>query len=111
MQKFKTEYDPYARRTDHYYWDDMNKRMHVRQEYDASKILENNKRQANTNVDHRYGNEMLHHEAEIPVEIVYKWRKEYGVNVFSQDPWHKKKVKQLLNSPDWRYLRTTGRKL
>ncbi len=43
--------------------------------------------------------------ASIPLVIVEKWANELGVNVFDRSHWPK--VKQLLNDPDWRYLRTT----
>lgn len=111
MKKFRTERDPYTGAIEHYYWDDMEKKMHVKREFDASRVLELNKRQQANAIDQRYGNQMAHHEARIPNEIVYKWRKEYGVNVFSKDPWHQKKVKQLLNDPEWRYLRSSNHKL
>lgn len=43
--------------------------------------------------------------ASVPLIIAEKWQNEMGVNVM--DPTHWPKVRQLLNDPDWRYLRTT----
>lgn len=47
------------------------------------------------------------HVASIPNTVITAWRK-LGVNLYAPDDWPK--VKKLLNSPEWRYLRTgTGR--
>lgn len=48
------------------------------------------------------------HVARIPTSIQLKWLKQYGVNLtlWGKDDWTTKKVKKLLNSPEWRYLRT-----
>lgn len=44
------------------------------------------------------------HAATIPINIQYQWLKE-GIDVFNKDHWVK--VKQKLNDPDWKYLRTS----
>lgn len=109
MNRFRREYDPHTRCTTDYLWDDAQKKMRINRTFDNTDIIDLNKAKSANNVDHRYGNEMLHHVAEIPLEIVFKWRKDHGVDIFSKDPWHRKKYKQLLNSPEWRYLRSNGR--
>jgi hypothetical protein len=43
--------------------------------------------------------------ASIPVVVQYEWLKRYGVNVFDRE--HEKRIKRLLNDPEWRYLRTS----
>jgi hypothetical protein len=43
--------------------------------------------------------------ASIPVVVQYEWLKRYGVNVFDRDD--EKRVRHLLNDPEWRYLRTS----
>ena len=48
--------------------------------------------------------------ASIPAIVQMKWMTEYGVDVLNKH--HAKKVFQLLNDPEWRYLKcTTGRHL
>lgn len=47
--------------------------------------------------------------ASIPMPIVEKWRNELGVNVF--DPNHKEAVRRLLNSNEYRFLRTAPGRL
>ncbi len=43
--------------------------------------------------------------ASVPTVIVEKWLREHGVDVFNKDHMHK--VRQLLRSPEYSYLRTT----
>lgn len=74
---------------------------------DVEPILERNKAMQN-DVDYsRKGiAESWWHEARIPNIVIEKWRKDYGVDVLNKD--HIKKVKNLLNSPEWKYLKTTA---
>lgn len=43
--------------------------------------------------------------AEIPMVIQYKFLREYGVDVWSKDPVQKKKLRRLLDSNEFKYLR------
>lgn len=43
------------------------------------------------------------HAATIPVGVQYKWLIEHGVNIY--DKRHAKRMKQLLNSRDYAYLK------
>ena len=45
--------------------------------------------------------------ARIPVTVVYEWKNKFGVDVFNNN--HKDAVRRLLNSPDYKYLKTTNR--
>lgn len=45
------------------------------------------------------------HYASYPAIIIEKWMREYGVNVWNKD--HQKKVFELTNRPEYRYLKTT----
>lgn len=76
---------------------------------DVEPFLRRNRALADSDEYRRKGlkNDMLH-VASIPIGVQYKWLKEYGVDVFNKE--HLPRVKSLLNSPDWKYLRTsTGR--
>lgn len=44
--------------------------------------------------------------ARIPLIIIDKWRNELGIDYWSNDPDMQRKVDDLLNSSEWRYLRT-----
>jgi hypothetical protein len=41
--------------------------------------------------------------------VVYEWKRLFGVDVYKKD--HAQAVKKLLNSPDYRYLKTTNRRI
>ena len=45
--------------------------------------------------------------ARIPVAIYYEWKSKFGVDLYDKN--HKDAVRKLLNSPDYRYLKTTSR--
>jgi hypothetical protein len=45
--------------------------------------------------------------ARIPLTVVYEWKNKYGVDINNKN--HMEAVKKLLNSPDYRYLKTTNR--
>jgi hypothetical protein len=49
--------------------------------------------------------EKSYHVAHIPNIVVEQWLKE-GLNIHDPDPATQKKLRQRLNSPEWRYLRT-----
>ncbi len=47
----------------------------------------------------------------IPNELAHKWLREEGINIYSSDPWQKKKVAEKLNSNEFQKLRTKEFKL
>lgn len=65
---------------------------------DASAVIEQNKRLEG----HGMGKDMRL-AASIPPGVQHEWLVKYGVRFW--DPNHRDKVKQLLNSSDYRYLR------
>ena len=65
---------------------------------DSNKNLQEN--------DHLMRDE-LRLSARIPLTVYYEWKNKFGVDVFN--PNHKEGVKRLLNSADYRYLKTTKR--
>lgn len=109
MKHFKSEINPITGAREDYFWDEMEQKMTVRKRHEVGSILEANKAQANKSLDQRFGNEMMHKVADIPMAVAVQWKKELGVDLFSNDPWHKKRVRQLLNDPENRYLKTTVR--
>jgi hypothetical protein len=110
MYQFRKEYNAEYGVTETYYWDDATKTMTVKNSYDVGDIIESNKRRANNSLDKRFGNEMLHHFAEIPNGVIELWAKE-GLDVFSNDPAMQKRILRKLHDPEWKYLRTTVKKV
>jgi len=72
---------------------------------DVQPLLEMNKRELNN--DSPYGGTStagMRKVASIPLIIIEKWKRELGVDVMNKD--HMPKVKQLLNDPEYKWLRT-----
>jgi len=79
--------------------------MIVKSEKDVQPLIELNKKELNG--DSPYGGverNGMRKVASIPLIVIEKWKRELGVDVFNKD--HMPKVKQLLNDPEWRWLRT-----
>lgn len=72
-------------------------------------ILERNKELAKTEHQAIGIKRNWWHAGTIPNIIIEKWLNEFGIDFFNPDHWPA--VKRLLNSPDWRYLRTGRGKL
>jgi len=71
---------------------------------DLTKLLDQNKRLQQE--DHHIKDE-LRLSARIPVTIYYEWKNKFGVDLYDKN--HAPAVRKLLNSPDYRYLKTTSR--
>jgi hypothetical protein len=71
---------------------------------DLTKLLDQNKRLQQE--DHHIKDE-LRLSARIPVTIYYEWKNKFGINLYDKN--HAPAVRKLLNSPDYRYLKTTKR--
>ena len=69
-----------------------------------TKLLDQNKRLQQE--DHHIKDE-LRLSARIPVTIYYEWKNKFGVDLYDKN--HAPAVRKLLNSPDYRYLKTTSR--
>jgi hypothetical protein len=111
MKFSHSEINPVTGALERYYWDEQTETMTIRNTHDVTDIIEANKRRANASLDQRFGNEMMHSVAEIPLALVVKFKKDYNVDVFSDEPEHKLKLRKLLDSPDYRYLKTTTKRL
>jgi len=109
MYEFRKEWNPYSACTDTYYWDDV-EGMTIKHSYDVTDIIESNKRRANASVGQRFGNQMFHHYGEMPNVVIEQWAKD-GYDIFSQDPDMLKRCQRRLHDPEWRYLRTTVKKV
>ena len=75
---------------------------------DVEPLLDLNKKEATG--DSMYGTGRgpmgMRKVASIPLVIIEKWKAELGVDAMNKD--HMPKVKQLLNDPEYRFLRTGG---
>lgn len=81
----------------------------VHREQDVSLILDANKAIQNDENIWKQGvkNEWAHY-AQIPNIVLEKWRTEHGVDAWKKESWEKNgPVWKLLNSPEYKYLKTT----
>ena len=83
--------------------------MHLQRVQDVEPILERNKALQKTDHQSNGIKKSWMHAATVPNIIIEKWINEYGVNFYNRDHWPA--VKRLLNSPEWRYLRTGNARL
>ena len=107
---YKSEYDERGV-LNRYYWNEDDQTMDVRRTFDVSSILELNKRQAVSSLDKRYGKEMLHHVAEIPMTMIVYFKQKHNLDIFDPDPSEQKRFLKLLDDPDYMYLKSTVKKL
>jgi hypothetical protein len=70
-------------------------------------VLEANKRDANNDEKTKQGikSDMWHY-ARIPTWLEMQWKEKYGVDL--NDKNHHKKVFQLINDPEYRWVKTTS---
>ena len=111
MQAFRKEYNPYKDAYETYYWDPTTEQMVIKNTFNIGDILESNKKLQNASIDSRFGKQMMHHVAEIPMVFISKLLKEHNIDVFNTDPQEQKKLRRLLETPEYRHLKTTVKKL
>jgi hypothetical protein len=111
MQKIKTEWNDFTGALETYYWDDVAQKVIIKNTFNVTSVLESNKRIKNTTIDSRFGNKMMHHVAEIPNVFIHKFKTEHNLDVFSKDPAEQLRLRRLLESPEYAFLKTTVKKL
>ena len=86
-----------------YHYDADGDRLTLNRVQDVEPILKFNKMLQNDKSLTR--GKDLRRVAKIPMVVIEQWMKE-GINLFSNDPEMKKKVKARLNDPNYQFLRT-----
>jgi hypothetical protein len=87
------------------YWHEDSEGWAVETVQDATALLDMNK-EAQNHADTRFMDRSAKLVARIPFIIIEKWRNELGIDYWSRDPDMQRKVDDLLNSSEWRWLRT-----
>lgn len=105
MSRRLLDYDPITGEASYFHWGGSDGTFTIEYEQDVSETLERNKRFAIESDPKKAMKQDWIKYASIPAVIVMKWKNELGVDVMNKD--HKPKVFQLLNSPEWRFLKTT----
>jgi hypothetical protein len=86
-----------------YHYDADGDRLTLNRVQDVEPILKFNKMLQNDKSLTR--GKDLRRVAKIPMVVIEQWMKE-GINIFSNEPEMKKKVKARLNDPNYQFLRT-----
>lgn len=103
MKKLSTEHDAFTGIVTHSFYDPDQDQFVRERVQDVEGLLEQNKRLYNAAPD-KFGGDLVE-VADIPMVVVEQWMKE-GLNIFKSDPETRKRVREKLNSPDFRLFRT-----
>ena len=109
-EKYLIDKDPITGEECYAHFDDEgNVRIeHLASMEDVKRILEWNKEKAKDDEATRRGmKEDWWHYARIPNIVALKWMNEHGVNIYDRN--HQKAMFRLLNSPEYRFLKTTDK--
>lgn len=108
MTKRLLDYDPVRGVSCYMQVEASENRLVMTHEQDVSAILDANKRDQNDEDKTRRGwkNDWWKY-ATVPAIVEIEWMQKYGVDL--SNPEHKKKVFDLLNHPDYKYLKTTNK--
>lgn len=100
------DYNPLTGESVIFNYDEASDRLTLTHQQDVNRILDQNKALANDSdrTKQQIKDDMVHY-ASVPNSVILKWQLEKGVDVFNTK--HRKKVFQLLNDPEYRYLKTT----
>lgn len=104
------EADSYTGLRKDLYHDEADKKVHIRYTQDVEPLLERNKYLQNHGSKYERGKkEGMAHAASIPPVVQIEWLEKYGVNIYDRNAT--KKILELLNRPEYRYLKTTTKKI
>jgi hypothetical protein len=93
-----------------HHYDEVTHETHIEYKQDIGAIIERNKSLHNTEHQKIGCKQEWMHAACIPEVIQIKWMKEFGIkDICSEESWPV--VRRLLNSPDYKYLKTGNMKL
>lgn len=99
------DYDPLSGATETFDYDESSDTAIIHRSADVQPIIDRNKELANHTDGWTSRERDMRHAASIPMEVALIWLQRYGIRAWSKE--HADKVKQLLNSNEWRYLRTS----
>ena len=110
MELYKTEWNPHKDAMERWYWDEQKEQFIIKNSFDVSDVLKVTKELQTRNIDGRYGKQMMHEVAIIPMVFISKLLTDHNLDVFTQDPNEKKRLRRIIETeyPD---LKTTTKKL
>ena len=109
MSKILLDRDPVTRTNEWFIPGDKPGSFSIQTVQDVEPILERNKALQNESDKGWSRSREWRRAASIPNVVALQWMKQYGVNIWDKN--HARAVKRLLNSSEWRWLRTAPGKL
>jgi hypothetical protein len=110
MEKRLLDHDPTTGVTEWFHYDSMSDTTYVESTQDVTPIRDGNRALANDEDYWKHGMKQdMAHYASIPVIVQLRWYNEYGPVNWPMLPQNSKLLFRLLNSPEWRYLKTTNK--
>lgn len=103
------DYDPITGIKTWHDYDPLTKETHVHTTYEHAQtdaVLDENKRLQNDGTNGWSTTREWKYIANIPISVLHSWLINEGFDAF--DPNNAAKLKQKLNSSEWRHLRTSG---
>ena len=93
-----------------FHFDSMTGDVHIEHVQDTTGIIDGNIELANDDDYTKKGiKDDMWHYANIPVIVQQRWLNEYGRENWPMLPNNKQLLFRLLNSPEWKYLKTTSK--
>jgi hypothetical protein len=104
------DHDPLTGVTEYFHYDHVTKTSYVETVQDVTPILDDNNALRNDDEYSKNGiKEEMWHFARIPIWVQVKWLNEYGRENWPMHPKNSKLLFKLINSPEWKYLKTTNK--
>ena len=100
--------DPFTGVTRKFQYDPVTDDVIITTEQDCTDLLNNNERQV-IEADHsqQIKNDWIKY-ASVPYVVIEKWKRELGINFMTTNPDEWKLVMALINSRDWRKVKTSA---
>jgi hypothetical protein len=103
-------YDEFTGVTEYFHYDPDTGNSIVETVQDCTGILDNTNELRN---DDQYSKDGIKdgfwHYGQVPIVVQMKWLAEYGMKDWPMKPGNEKLLFRLLNSPEYRYLKTTNK--
>lgn len=102
------DYDPFTGVTRTFEYDSVSDSVTIGTQQDCTNLLDDNNRQV-IEADHtqQIKNDWIKY-ASVPYVVIEKWKRELGINFMTTNPDEWKVVMGLINSRDWRKVKTSA---
>lgn len=102
--------DPETGLEEWFHYDQLTGDVHIETRQDVEANLDWSKRlQNDTEYSDKGIRQEMWHYAHIPLIVQVRWLNEYGSQNWPMAPGNEKLLFRLLNSPEWKYLKATGK--